>query len=149
MAHNVPCRPWTKWSGTWRRRSRVWRTKRSKSWANIRTLWSDERSWSSISRTCRRRSTEIRAPRSVHSTLARFIFLRPFPCLGLHAPRSPILCFFNLYLFLLQCLFVYHQSTSVSVFLCFGVHPFPCSPVFLATWRNHLSLASLMFATCS
>ena len=50
-----------------------------------------------------------------------------FGASSFQSPRSPVLCFFYLYSFLLSCIFLQHRLTSVSIFLSFGVHPLPCS----------------------
>ena len=90
-----------------------------------------------------------------HSIFHIFFF---FPYLGsahqvFQSPRSPVLCFFYLYSFLLHVF-----SYNISLHLSFGLLIFRCpttsifhvlittSSVFLSTCPKHLSLISLIFS---
>ena len=88
-------------------------------------------------------------------TTAVLLLFRRFPHLWsayrFQSPRSPVLCFFNIYSFLLHDFSYNNRSTSVSVFLCFRVHPLPCSDYYIffslsMHMHNNLSLASLIFS---
>ena len=65
--------------------------------------------------------------------------------------RSPVLCFFYLYLFLLH-VFSYNitpphfRSSYLSLSTHFHVRITTSSSVFLSTWPNHFRLASLIFS---
>ena len=65
------------------------------------------------------------------------------------SPRSPILCFFYLYMFLLH-VFSYNitppQFRSSYLSLSTHFHLLFTDSVFLSTWPNHLRLASLIFS---
>ena len=88
--------------------------------------------------------------------LAHRVFNLHFCLFGVGAssfqsPHSPVLCCFYLYLFLL-CVFSYNitppqfRSSYLSVSTLFHAVITTSSSVFLSTWPNNLSLASLIFS---